>query len=178
MYQNEQNKACFQHVMAYGNFKDLTRITASDKLLRDKALNIAANPKYWCQRNLASMIYVLLDKKTAGGAVKNKIIQNKELAEEQHKSIIRKIWKTKSTSLRKISCNWKFIRALKDKICKCMTSISKNMPINKLYDIVNKYNNTYHSTIKLKSVDVKSSINIDFNKKINNEGPKYNVENK
>ena len=46
MYQNEQNKACFQHVMTYGNFKDLTRITVSDKLLRDKALNIAANPKY------------------------------------------------------------------------------------------------------------------------------------
>ena len=44
-----------------------------------------------------------------------------------------------------------------------MTSISKNMPINKLYDIVNKYKNTYHSTIKMKSVDVKSSINIDFN---------------
>ena len=55
-----------------------------------------------------------------------------------------------------------------------MTSISKNMPINKLYDIVNKYKSTY-STIKMKSVDVKSSINIDFNKKINNEGPKYNV---
>ena len=53
-----------------------------------------------------------------------------------------------------------------------MTSISKNMPINKLYDIVNKYNNTYHNTIKMKSVDAKSSIHIDFNKKINNEGPK------
>ena len=46
-----------------------------------------------------------------------------------------------------------------------MTPISKNMHINKLDDIVNKYNNTYHGTIQMKPVDVKSSRSIDFEKK-------------
>ena len=46
IYKNELNKACFQHDMAYGDFKDLARRTASDNILRDKASNIAKNPKY------------------------------------------------------------------------------------------------------------------------------------
>ena len=46
MYQNKVDKACFQHDMANGDFKDLTRRTASDKMLHDKAFNIAKNPKY------------------------------------------------------------------------------------------------------------------------------------
>ena len=46
IYQNEQEKACFKHDMAYGDFKDLTRRTASDKILHDKTFNIAKNPKY------------------------------------------------------------------------------------------------------------------------------------
>ena len=45
-YKNELDKACFQHDMAYGDFKDIKRRTASDKTLRDKAFNIAKNPKY------------------------------------------------------------------------------------------------------------------------------------
>ena len=49
----------------------------------------------------------------------------------------------------------RFIRKLKKKICKYMTSISKNVYIDKLDDIVNEYNNTYHSTIKMKPIDVK-----------------------
>ena len=54
IYQNELDKACFQHDMAYGDFKDLTVRTASDKKLRDKALNIAKNLKYdGHQRGLA-----------------------------------------------------------------------------------------------------------------------------
>ena len=51
----------------------------------------------------------------------------------------------------------RFIRTLKNKIYKYMASISKNVYNDKLHDIVNKYNNTYHSTIKMKSVDVKSN---------------------
>ena len=46
IYKNELDKACFQHDMAYGDFKDLARRTASDKKLKDKAFNIATNPKY------------------------------------------------------------------------------------------------------------------------------------
>ena len=53
------------------------------------------------------------------------------------------------------------IRTLKNKICKYMTLISKNVYIGKLDDIVNKYNNTYHSTIKMKPVDIKSNADID-----------------
>ena len=49
----------------------------------------------------------------------------------------------------------RFIRTLKNKIYKYMTSISKNVYIDKLDDIVNKYNNTYHTTIKMKPADVK-----------------------
>ena len=64
IYQNELDKPCFQDAMAYGDFKDLTRRTASDKILRDKALNIAKNPKHdGYQRDLASMVYKLVDKK-------------------------------------------------------------------------------------------------------------------
>ena len=51
----------------------------------------------------------------------------------------------------------RFIRTLKNKIYKFMTSISKNVYIDILGDIINKYNNTYHRTIKMKPVDVKSS---------------------
>ena len=66
----------------------------------------------------------------------------------------------------------RFIRALNHKIYKYMASISKNVYIDKLDDIVNKYNNTYHRTIKMKSVDVKSSTYININKGNNKEGPK------
>ena len=58
----------------------------------------------------------------------------------------------------------RFIRTLKNKIYMYMTSISKNVYIEKLDDIVNKYNNTYHRTIKMKPVDVESSAYTDCSK--------------
>ena len=65
IYKNELDKACFQHDMAYGDFKDIVRRTASDKVLRDKAFNIAKNPKYdRYQRGLPSRIYKFFDKKS------------------------------------------------------------------------------------------------------------------
>ena len=64
IYKNELDKACFQHDMAYGDFKDLARRTVSDKVLRDKAFNIAKNPKSnGYQRGPASMVYKFFDKK-------------------------------------------------------------------------------------------------------------------
>ena len=64
IYKNELDKACFQHDMAYGDFKDLARRTASDKDLRDKAFNINKNWKYnGYQRGLASMVYKFFDEK-------------------------------------------------------------------------------------------------------------------
>ena len=97
IYKNELDKACFQHDMAYGDFKDLKRRTASDKILRDKAFNIAKNPKYHgYQRGLASMVYKCFDKKSTGsGVANNEIKQNLQLAEELHKPIIRKFKKRK-----------------------------------------------------------------------------------
>ena len=70
IYKNELDKACFQHDMAYDDFKDLKRRTQSDKVLRDKAFNFAKNPKYvGHQRGLASMVYKLFHKKSTGSSV-------------------------------------------------------------------------------------------------------------
>ena len=72
----------------------------------------------------------------------------------------------------------RFIRTLKTKIYKYMTSISKNVYIDKLDDIVNEYNNTYHRTIKMKPVDVKDNTYIDFKKDVNDKDPKFKVGNR
>ena len=89
IYRNELDKACFQHDMSYGDSKDLAKRTASDKVLRDKAFNIASNPKYdGYQRRLDSVVYKFFDKKTSGSGVKS--MSNHQLAEELQKSITRK----------------------------------------------------------------------------------------
>ena len=85
--------------MAYGDFKDLARRTASYKVLRDKAFNIAKSPKYdGYQKGLASMVYNFFDKKSAlltdksvsASDVNVPLEFNKQLAKELHKLIIRK----------------------------------------------------------------------------------------
>ena len=82
--------------MAFGDFKDLTRRAASDKMLRGKGFSITKSWKYdGCQRSLASMVYKFFDKKTSGGAIKNENMPNKESAEELHKLIIKKVKKGK-----------------------------------------------------------------------------------
>ena len=83
IYQNQLNKACFQHDMTHGDFKDLTGRAASDKILLNKAFNIA------------SMVYTFFEKKTSGSGIKHEIISNKELAEELQKTIIRYFKKKK-----------------------------------------------------------------------------------
>ena len=69
----------------------------------------------------------------------------------------------------------RFIRTLKNKICKYMTS--KNVYIDKLDDKVNEYNNTYHRTIKTKPVDVKDNTYIDFKKEVNDKDAKFKIDN-
>ena len=245
--------------MAYGDFENLTRRTASDNILCHKAFDIAKNLKYdGYQRGLASMVYRYFNKKASGGAIKNENMSNKELTEElrllgNYEKILKKkimlifyVWsanlaymqliskfnkgiffllcvinifskyawviplkgkkditiindfkKILKESNRKPNKIWvdkdsecyikpmklwlekemysthnkgksvvaeRFLRTLKNKIYKYMTSISKNVCIDKLDDIVNKYNNTYHSTIKMKPVYVKPNTYIDFNK--------------
>ena len=101
--------------MTYGDFKGLPRKAASDKILCNKAFNIAKNLKYdGYERGLASMVYRLFDKKSSDGAVRrvrseflatqdkqdksaieNKIVSNQQLAGELHKPIIRKFEKRK-----------------------------------------------------------------------------------
>ena len=97
---NELDKACFQHDTAYGDVKDLKGTAAFDEVLRDKAFNIAKNPKYvGYQRGFASMIYKIFDKKSkGGGVVNNEIKQSLQLAKELHKPIITKLEKRKCYS--------------------------------------------------------------------------------
>ena len=77
IYKNELDKACFQHDMAYRDFKDLKRRTFSDDVLRNKAFNITKNPKYdGYQRGLASMVYNFFDKKSKGNGVNIEVKHN------------------------------------------------------------------------------------------------------
>ena len=70
IYKNELD---IQHDMAYGDFKDLAKTTAADKVLRNKAFKIASDQKYdWYQRGLASMVYKFFDKKCSGSGLANK----------------------------------------------------------------------------------------------------------
>ena len=90
IYKNDLDKACFQHNMADGKSKDLARRTKSDKVLRDKAFEIAGNPKYdGYQRGLSSIVYKFFDKKSSGRAIKTE--PNYQLPNELHRKIIRKL---------------------------------------------------------------------------------------
>ena len=72
IYQNDLDKACFQHDMAYGDFKYLNIRTFADKLKRNKAFDITKDTKYdGYQCGLASMVYKFLDNKTSGSGIKN-----------------------------------------------------------------------------------------------------------
>ena len=91
----------FHHDLAFRYFKGLARRTASDEILRDKAFNIAKNPK--CdefERGLASMVYKFFDKNSKIYG----IIQNQQLAEEMQKSIIRNFEKKKHSSFKDNIC--------------------------------------------------------------------------
>ena len=95
MYKNELDKACFVHDAAYSDNKNLTKRTVADKILKNKAFDIAKYAKYdGYQRGLASMVYNFFDSKVSGSSAKL-ILQNEQLAEELHKPIIRKFEKRK-----------------------------------------------------------------------------------
>ena len=110
IYRNDLDKACFQHDFAYADNKDLTNRTEANKVLKDKAYDIASNPEYdGYQRGLASMVYKFFDKKSTveptanpsslersslermGGGIASSSI----LANELHKPIIKKFDKRK-----------------------------------------------------------------------------------
>ena len=249
IYRNELDKACFQHDSTYADHKDLINRTKSDKVLRDKAYDIASNPEYDVyQRGLASMVYKFFDKKSTGSGIASSSI----LADELHKPVIKKfnkrkvysqfkdnIWgvdladmqslSRKNKGIKYLLCaidlyskyafviplkdkkgisivnafdkiikqsnrkpnkiwvdqggqfynnvfkKWlsdndiimystydegksvvaeRFIRTLKNKLYKHMTATGKNVYYDVLDDIVSKYNNTKHRTIKMKPIDV------------------------
>ena len=100
IYKNELDKACFAHDAAYSDSKDLTERAIADKILKNRAFNIAKDQKYdGYQRAFASMVYKYFDKKSKGSCTKHvntKLeTQNQQLAEELHKPIIRKLEKRK-----------------------------------------------------------------------------------
>ena len=96
IYRNELDKACFQHDSAYADHKDLMNRTEADKVLRDKAYDIASNPKYHgYQRGLASMVYKFFDKKSVGSGINTIKSSSSILADELHKPVIRKFKKRK-----------------------------------------------------------------------------------
>ena len=252
IYRNELDKACFQHDSVYADYKDLINRTEADKVLRDKAYDIASNPKYdGYQRGLASMVYKFFDKKSTGSGIASSSI----LAHELHKPVIKKfnkrkvysqfkdnIWgvdladmqslSKKNKGIKYLLCaldlyskyafvvsskgknrisivnafdeiikqsnrkpnkiwvdqegkfynnvfkKWlsdndiimystynegksvvaeRSIRPLKNKLYKHMTATGKNVYYDVLDDVVNKHNNTKHSTIKMKPIDVKDN---------------------
>ena len=100
IYRHELDKACFQHDSAYADHKDLINRTEADKVLRDKAHDIASNPEYdGYQRGLASMVYKFFDQKSMGSGFEKLKNTTKSsfsiLADELHKPIIRKFNKRK-----------------------------------------------------------------------------------
>ena len=81
VYTNDLEKACFAHDAAYSDSEDLAKRTISDKIVKEKASEIARNRKYYgYQMLLASMVYRCFDKKTGSG-----VSVNEQLAEELHK---------------------------------------------------------------------------------------------
>ena len=255
IYRNELDKACFQHDSAYADHKDLINRTKSDKVLRDKAYDIASNPEY-DPEGLTSMVYTFFNKKSTESGFKKLKNTTKSnsliLADELHKPIIRKfnkrkvysqfkdnIWgvdladmlslSRKNKGIKYLLCatdlyskytfviplkdkkgnsivnafnkiikqsnrkpnkiwvdqggefsdnvfeKWlsdndinmystynegksvvaeRFIRTLKNKLCKHMTATGKNACYGVSDDVVNRYNNTKHSTIEMKPIDV------------------------
>ena len=97
IYRHELYKAYFQHDVAYDKSKDLTKITESDKVLRDKAFKIASDTKYdGYQGRLASMVYKIFDKKFSEIGVDAE--PNYQLANKLHKQIIKKFKRRKVSS--------------------------------------------------------------------------------
>ena len=96
LYRNELDKACFQHDSAYADNKDLINRTNADKVLKDKAYNIASNPEYdGYQRGLASMVYKFFDKKSMGSGINTAKPSSSILADELHKPVLKNLKKEK-----------------------------------------------------------------------------------
>ena len=265
---NRLDAACFQHDSAYAKYKDRANRTQSDNVLKNKALNIAVDPKVnGYQRSLAAMVYKFFNERTKGSGIniRGNLLVNSQLAEELRKPIIKNFKRRKVYSsfkddiwgvdladmqliskfnkgIRYILCvidlfsrySWviplknikgesivegfkeisddsnrkpnkvwvdhgsecynnrfksflkendiemystfnegksvvaeRFIKTLKNKIYKHKTYIGKNVYIDVLDDIAKKYNNTVHSSIKMKPKDVTDIKNVEYSEETN-----------
>ena len=94
IYKNDLDKACFQHDMTYDIYKDLAKRTQSDKVLRDKALEIANNPNWklcWLSKRTGLLLYKGFDQTSSAAGMRS--MQNQQLTNELHEPIIRKLKK-------------------------------------------------------------------------------------
>ena len=282
IFKNELNKACFKHDSAYADYKDLLNRARADRVLRDRAYEIASDNKYdGYQRGLSSMVYKFFDKKSSGSGVR-KVNRKKtgvisessvKLADELHKPVIKKFSKTKVYSsfkdniwgvdladmrllsrqnkgikyllcaidlfskyafvvplkdkrgvsivegfkeivnksgrqpykvwvdqgdefYNKVFGNWlkdegiemystynegksvvveRFIRTLKNKLYKHMTSVAKDVYWNILDDIVEKYNDTVNRSIGIKPKDVGSDDEAAYVEESNKKDARFSV---
>ena len=93
IYKNQLDKVCFVHDAAYAEIKDLGKKTVSDRILKDRASEIALNPGYGYQKGLAGMMYKCFDKKIGSRAIETRNVRaniNEELSQELHKPVIKK----------------------------------------------------------------------------------------
>ena len=105
IYQKDLDKACFLHDIAYGDFKDLNRRAAADKSLRDKAFNIAKNPKYdEYQRGFALMLYKFFDKKLLVEHLKMKLCLMKNYLKNDTNQLLENLGKEKYTYEKYFGC--------------------------------------------------------------------------
>ena len=121
IYNNDPNRACFQHGMAYGKYKDLTKRTQSGNV-RDKYFMIASNPNYdLYQRELSSMVSKFFDKKSKGSGIKP--MSNQQLVNELFRKLKRRkvyssckdnIWGVDLADMQLIR---KFNRGSRDLLC-------------------------------------------------------------
>ena len=271
IFKNELDKVCFKHDSAYSDYKDLINRTRADKVLRDRAYQIASDPKYdGYQRGLVAMVYKFFDKKTIGSGVNKSSV---ELADELHKPVIKKfnkrkvypsfkdnIWGVDLADMQlfsrqnkgvkyllcaidlfskyafviplkdkkgasvvegfkkivnesnrqpnkiwvdqgcefynKVFKNWlkdegiemystynegksvvaeRFIRTLKNKLYKHVTSVGKNVYYDVLDDIVEKYNGTINRSIGMKPIDVKSDDKAVYVEESNKKSIRFSV---
>ena len=107
LHKNELDKTCFQHDIAYRDFKDLAKKkTASDKVLKDKVFRIPNNPKYdGYQRGLAFMVYKFFDRKSTGSGVS--MLANKSVIKNEAKSAIS--WRITQTKKEEFSHHLKTV---------------------------------------------------------------------
>ena len=145
--------------MTYGAYKDLPRRTAYDKVLQKKSLTIDSNPQHdGYQRRLASLVSKYFDKKLVKSLLHDNGIEM-YLTNSEVKFVVVE----------------RFIKTLKSKIYKYMAPVSKTVYTDKLDEVVDKYSNTYEKSMKIKPVDVRPGLYIEYFVENNDKGLKFKV---